>query len=109
MPGSVPEAAIAILLAAAMAIGAGLNLVGPGFVREEFRRWGYPAALRIAAGLTEGAAAVLLVSSSTRSAGALLALAVLASVIITLARDRAWLRCEYPTVLAIMAVLILTR
>ena len=103
------EPGVAVLLAAAMAIGAALNLAGPGFVREEFRRWGYPAPLRIAAGLAEAAAAVLLLIPAARPAGALLALAVLLGVLVTLARDSAWLRCEYPAALAILAVLILAR
>lgn len=106
-PGSGPEIAIALLLAAAMVIGGGLNLVGPVFIREEFRRWGYPALLRIVVGLAECMSAALLLHPATRSAGALLALSVLVGVLVTLARDRAWLRCEYPTLLAILAVLIL--
>lgn len=99
-------AAIAILLAAAMAIGAGLNLAAPSFIRAEFERWGYPPALRVGVGVAEAAAALLLLIPATRSAGAVLALAVLAGVLATLARDRAWLRCEYPCFLAAVAALI---
>ncbi|TPG55724.1 hypothetical protein EAH89_14285 [Roseomonas nepalensis] len=65
------ETPIALLLTTAMVIGGGLNLAGPGFIREEFRRWGYPASLPV------------------------------------LVRDRAWLRCEYPTALAILAAVLL--
>ena len=102
------ETAIALLLAAAMATGGGLNLAGPDFIRQEFRRWGYPAPLRVVVGLAECVSAALLLIPPTRPPGALLALGVLAGVLVTLARDRAWLRCEYPTLLAILAVLILT-
>lgn len=96
-----------LVLAAAMAIGAGLNLAAPGFIRAEFDRWGYPPLLRIAVGLAEALAAILLLVPATRGYGAALALAVLAGVVGTLARDRAWLRLEYPIVLVILALLVL--
>jgi uncharacterized membrane protein YphA (DoxX/SURF4 family) len=98
---------LAILLAAAMTIAAGLNLAGPGFIREEFSRWGYPPALRLGVGAAEALAAALLLSPATRGLGAALALAVCAGVIATLARDRAWLRCEYPAFLAGVALILL--
>lgn len=101
-----PVAILSILLAVAMGIGAALNLSAPPFIREEFARWGYAPALRIAVGLAEAAAAVLLLLPSTRWLGALLCLAVLAGVLFTLARDRAWLRCEYPAFLAAIAALV---
>lgn len=98
---------IPLLLAAAMAVGAMLNLAAPGFIRAEFDRWGYPPALRIAVGTAEAAAALLLLVPSLRGIGAALALAVLAGVVFTLARDRAWLRLEYPIVLVVLAALVL--
>ena len=99
--------AIALILAAAMVVGAALNLIGPGFIRDEFARWGYPPLLRVAVGGAEAVAAVLLVLPATRAFGAGLALAVLAGVVFTLARDRAWLRLEYPVVLVILSLLAL--
>jgi uncharacterized membrane protein YphA (DoxX/SURF4 family) len=101
------DAVLAVLLAAAMAIAAALNLSGPGFIREEFARWGYPPLLRLGVGAAEALAALLLLLPATRGAGALLAVGVLAGVLFTLARDRAWLRCEYPAFLAAVALLIL--
>ncbi|MGG5817771.1 DoxX family protein [Falsiroseomonas sp. HW251] len=99
--------AVALILAGAMAIAAVLNLRAPRFVRAEFARWGYPSSLRIAVGVVEAAAAVMLLFPSWRARGAALALAVLAGVIATLLRDRAWLRLEYPVVLAVLALLVL--
>lgn len=100
--------AVAWVLAAAMLVGGTLNLLAPSFVREEFARWGYPPALRIGVALAEYLAAGLLLVPATRLYGAAVALAVLAGVLVTLgARDKAWLRCEYPAVLAVLAFLLL--
>jgi uncharacterized membrane protein YphA (DoxX/SURF4 family) len=99
---------VALILAAAMAIGGTLNLAGPAFVREEFARWGYPGWLRPAVGVVEWVAALLLLLPATRPFGAALALAVLVGVLASLARDRAWLRCEYPAVLLVIALLVLS-
>lgn len=99
---------LALILAAAMAIGGTLNLAGPGFVRDEFRRWGYPAWLRPAVGAAEWAAALMLLVPITRAFGAALALAVLVGVLASLARDHAWLRCEYPAVLLVIAAMVMS-
>jgi hypothetical protein len=99
---------VAWVLAAAMLVGGTLNLAAPESVREEFARWGYPPALRIGVALAEYLAAVLLFYPPTRVWGAALALAVLAGVLVTLgAREKAFLRCEYPAVLAVLALLVL--
>lgn len=97
---------VRLLLAAVLIWAAVLNAGGPEFVRREFARWGYPAWLRYSVALAELAAAVLLISAGFRW-GAWLALVVLAGVIASLARDRAWLRMEYPAVLAALAIVTL--
>jgi uncharacterized membrane protein YphA (DoxX/SURF4 family) len=90
---------IAVLLALAFTWAAALNLTGPDFIRSEFDAWGYPKWLRPLVGLLELAAAAALLFPASRVFGATLGAAILVGVVTTLARDRAWMRLEYPLVL----------
>src|SRR3954451_6423405 len=88
------------VLAAVFVSAGGLNLVGPGFIRDEFESWNYPPWLRTSVGVLEGVAAILLVwPRFRRLIGRLVAMIVLLGVIITLLRDRQLMRLEYPLVL----------
>lgn len=95
-------------LAAIFVGSAGLNLVGPEFVREEFEKWNYPPWLRFAVATMELLAAVLLVLPSARTFGALLALAILIAVVFSLARTREWLRMQFPLLMAALCAGLLT-
>ena len=93
-----------ILLALALASAAAVNATGPGFIREEFDRWGYPGWLPAAVALWEAVAAVVLFTPFFRS-GAALALVVLAGVYVSLIRSREWLRLQYPALLGALALI----
>lgn len=97
---------VRLLLAAALTWAAVLNAWGPEFVRFEFKRWGYPTWLRYGVALAELAAAMLLINAAFKW-GAWLSLGVLGGVLASLAKDRAWLRMEYPAMLAALAIVIL--
>jgi uncharacterized membrane protein YphA (DoxX/SURF4 family) len=103
---SVGQGVVWLLVAVFLWAGT-LNLLGPAFVRNEFARWGYPSALRIAVGCAELAAALMLVAPATRPMGGALATLVLAGVIVSLWRTREWMRMEYPLILGALTVLIL--
>lgn len=94
---------VRVLLAAALAWAAALNAYGPQFVLLEFERWAYPRWLRLGVAAAEFAAAALLLSPAFMY-GSAIALMVLAGVIFSLNRDRAWLRMEYPAMLVALAL-----
>lgn len=100
------DSLLAWMLAAILVWAGALNVVGPGFIRAEFEAWGYPAWLRIAAGLAEWSAALALLFPPTRVLGCALAIAVLLGVLATLARYRQWMRLEYPLVMLFLSVWI---
>ena len=95
-----------VLLALALASAAAVNAVGPGFVRQEFDRWGYPGWLLLAVALWEAVAAVVLCTPFFRL-GAALALVVLTGVYVSLVRSREWLRLQYPALLGALALIAL--
>lgn len=94
------------VLAAAFIIAAALNAIGPSFVIDEFRRWGYVNWLRYLVACCEVVASILLCTTAYRF-GAAIALVVLVGVLVSIGRDRSWLRMEYPTVLSILALGVL--
>lgn len=102
----ISPSAIAVLLSLAFLWAGALNLYGPSFVVAEFGRWGYPQLLRRGVGIAEWLAALCLLMAETRWAGALLGLAVLAGVIVSLSRTREWMRIEYPLVLTVLCVVV---
>lgn len=97
---------LSVLLAAVLVWAGALNIVGPGFIRSEFRNWGYPDSLRIAVGLTEWAAALALLFPQTRLLGCALAAAVLIGVLWTFLRHGERMRMEYPLVLLALVLLV---
>jgi hypothetical protein len=84
-----------------------LNVVGPRFVREEFRRFGYPDGLRLGTGVLEWIAAIAIAIPSSRLVGCALGPCILIGVLGALLRAKEpFMRLEYPTVLlALTAVL----
>lgn len=67
--------------------GAGLaNLVGVGSIKEDFRRWGYPAGFHHVAGLIEIGGAILLLFPQTRLAGLVLLGCTIVAALATLIR-----------------------
>lgn len=101
---SILEQIVMWSLAIIFAGSAGLNLAGPEFVREEFEKWNYPSWLRFAVAGMEFAAAALLVAAGTRPYGAILALAILAAVVFSMAKTREWLRMQFPLLMGALCV-----
>lgn len=94
----------AIILAAAIGWNGLLNLYGPSFVLRSFDEWGFPHHFNLFVGLWELAAAALIVFPPTRDAGAALAAICLFGALVMIARDRTWLKLEYPLVLFALSV-----
>jgi len=97
---------VVLLLALAFAFAATLNLSGPQFIRTSFDAWGYPTWLRLLVGVLELAAAVALLFPASRPFGATLGAVILVGVLATLARDRVWMRLEYPLFLLALCAFI---
>ncbi|WP_165899930.1 DoxX family protein [Borborobacter arsenicus] len=81
-----------------------LNLTGPEFVKAEFAHWNYPPWLRLAVGIMELAAAAGLLFATSRSLGALLALAILAGVVFSLGKTQEWLRMQFPLLMGALCI-----
>jgi hypothetical protein len=95
-----------ILLAAALFWAGCLNLAAPDFIRAEFHAWGYSDRLRITVVVLEWAAAVSLLMLPMRLIGCAIAIAVLLGVLVTLLRQRQFMRLEYPGMLLALTLLI---
>lgn len=79
---------IAYMLAAFFVVGAVVNFILPAKMRDDYRRWGYPAGFNVVTGALELLAAILIVVPSTRLWGiALAAVVMLAAVATTLRHD----------------------
>ena len=86
-------------------IGAGIvNFVGPQSVRDSFLRWGYPAGFHRVTGGLEVVAGLLLLVPTTRWAGAIGSVVILASAAMTLIRCREWSHLPGAVVLVAAAV-----
>ncbi len=101
---SILEQIVMWSLAIIFAGSADLNLAGPELVREEFEKWNETSWLRFAVAVMEFAAAALLLMEGTRVYGAILALAILASVIFSMTKTREWLRMQFPLLMAALCV-----
>ncbi len=64
----------------------GLKLIGNPVDVADFARWGYPSGLRIAIGLAEAAAGVLIIPTRTRFAASILLVATQLFAIVTKVR-----------------------
>lgn len=95
-----------VLLAVVLAWAGSLNLAAPDFIREEFRAWGYSDRLRILVGALEWIAAAALLIQPLRLIGCAIAATILAGVLVTLFRHRAFMRLEYPLVLLTLVLLV---
>jgi uncharacterized membrane protein YphA (DoxX/SURF4 family) len=95
-----------ILLAAVLAWAGCLNLAAPDFIREEFRAWGYSDQFRKAVGALEWIAAAALLIEPLRPIGCVIAIAIMLGVLVTLFRQRAFMRLEYPLVLLALLLLV---
>jgi uncharacterized membrane protein YphA (DoxX/SURF4 family) len=82
-----------------------LNLFGPSFIAEEFRKWNYPDGLRVGVGIAEWSIAVMLATQWLPRLAILLAAAILLAVVVTFVRDKQFMRLETPLLLvAILAI-----
>jgi uncharacterized membrane protein YphA (DoxX/SURF4 family) len=80
-----------------------LSLFGPSFIAEEFRQWKYPDWLRVAVGVVEWIIAGMLLVQLLPRLAVLLATAILVAVVVTLVRDRQFMRLDLPVVLLAIA------
>jgi len=101
------EPTVLYSLAAIFLASSALNISGPAFIREEFRNWHYPPWLRYAVGCCELGAAAGFVIPGYQAHGALLAIAVLIGVFVSLLRTREWLRMMLPAILASLSISLL--
>lgn len=106
-PAYFAATALTWLLAAVFAHAAYLNLAGPDFVREEFRRWGFAAWFRYLIGALELLGLVLGLFSATRVAGMVLLGLVLLGVCWMLVKDADWHRLSFPLVLLALVALVI--
>jgi len=82
-----------------------LNLFGPAFIAEEFRKWDYPDWLRITVGIAEWSIAGMLIAQIVPRLAILLAAAIMAAVIVTFIRDRQFMRLDLPVlVIALLGI-----
>ena len=76
---------IALSLAVVFGLIGALQLAGPGFARDAYRRWDYPQRVRLVTGVLDIAAAVMLAVPALRGWGiALAAILTFGSVVILL-------------------------
>lgn len=97
---------LSILLASVLAWAGCLNLAGPNFIREEFKAWGYSDRLRILVGVLEWISAAALLIESLRLIGCAIAITIMLGVLVTLFRQRVFMRIEYPLVLLALLLLV---
>ncbi|MGH8779373.1 DoxX family protein [Paraburkholderia sp.] len=82
------ESILAAILAVLFAVAGMVNLAGPGAVKRDFARWGYPAWFRLLCGTLELFSAALLPGQQTRVLGLTLAGAIIIGALFTLVRNR---------------------
>ena len=96
--------AIAMSLAVVLGVIGAVQVIGPKFVRDAYRNWGYPQKVRVLTGLLDIAAALMLVEPSLRGWGiALAAVLSFGSVVIFL--NHRQYRYALPTI-ALMVALV---
>ncbi|MBB4633382.1 DoxX family protein [Sphingosinicella soli] len=81
---------ITLLLAAAFAGGAVVNLVGPQAVRAAYAQWGYPAGFHYVTALLDAAAAALMLWPDGRVYGIALAMLITLAAFGTLGWHGEW-------------------
>ena len=100
---SVAASLLSWLLVAFFAVGAGINLIAPKAIRDDYTRWGYPAWFHYATAALELTVAVLIAFAASRPFGAALGAAVMAS-----AAGTTMFHGEYTRAIAPSVVLVLT-
>ena len=82
-----------------------LLLFGPDFIADEFRKWKYPAWLRVAVGVAEWSIAAMLIVQFAPRLAFLAAAAIMLAVVFTFVRDRQFKRLDMPLLLiALIAI-----
>ena len=81
-------ALVALLLTMAFALIGAVQLIGPRFVREAYKRWDYSQRLRIMTGILDLAAAVMLTDSGLRGWGIALGAVLTFGSVVTLLNHR---------------------
>lgn len=82
------ESVLTVVVAVLFMVAGVVNLAGPGALKRDFARWGYPAWFRLLCGALELSSAALLVGPQTRGIGLMLAGAVMIGALFTLLRNR---------------------
>ena len=100
---SIPTIVALSLAALFGAIGV-VQIAGPCFLREAYRRWDYPQHLRLATGLLDIAVAVMLAEPSLRRWGIALAAILIFGSVVTLLNHRQYLYAA--AVIVMMAALV---
>ncbi|WP_334389622.1 DoxX family protein [Bradyrhizobium sp. AZCC 2262] len=97
---------LSILLAVVLVRAGWLNPVAPDFIRAEFKAWGYSDSLRKTVGALEWISAAALLMPPLRMIGCAVAIAITLGVLVTLSRQREFMRLEYPVVLMALVLLV---
>lgn len=82
------ESALATIVAVLFTVAGLVNLAGPGAVKRDFERWGYPAWFHFLCGALELSSAALIAGQQTRVLGLMLAGAIMVGALFTLLRNR---------------------
>jgi uncharacterized membrane protein YphA (DoxX/SURF4 family) len=83
----IPATTLLAWLLAIAFLGAGVvNAIGPGAIKDDFVRWGYPRWWNLVTGGLEVLAAVLIALPATRLAGLVLAAAICIAAVATVVR-----------------------
>ena len=101
------NAILAWVLAAFFVLGSVINVLAPGSIAAEYRRWGYPDWFHFITGTLELATAVLLAIASTRLLGAGLGVAVMLAALATVVFHREYFRAAPPFVVLILLALVI--
>ncbi len=101
------ELIVSTIVAVLFAVAGVVNLVGPGAVRRDFARWGYPAWFRLLCGALELLSAALIRGQQTRVLGLTLAGAIMIGALFTLLRNREPFRHLAPA-LVFSALIVVT-
>ncbi|SPB14443.1 hypothetical protein NOV72_01685 [Caballeronia novacaledonica] len=82
------ESVLATIVAVLFTVAGVVNLAGPGAVKRDFARWGYPAWFRLLCGALELLSAALIAGHQTRVLGLMLSGAIMIGALFTLLRNR---------------------
>lgn len=89
------------------ALGAIINLIAPGSIREDYTRWGYPNGFRFVTAALEALAVVLILLPSTRLAGLALGGLIMLAAIATLVRTREYSHAIPAAIVLVASILLI--